>query len=69
MEGAMWYIIGTVVVVLIGLIVYAGKKDNSCGCCKSKLDDKPAFRTEDSLEKYDKTIDGHRSTVDFDDAE
>ncbi len=67
----MWYLIGVVAVVLIGFFVMASVKKDKCCCCNTKDKDvnKPPFRTDECLEKYDKPVDGHHSTVDFDDAE
>ena len=65
----MWYIIGAVAAVLVGFFVFANVKKNRCECNKDKTTDKPTFRTDESLNKYDKPIDGNRSHVDFDDAE
>ncbi|GEM_PF-4242191 len=65
----MLYAIALLAVALIGFFVFSSGKKNKCGCCNTKTADKPPFRTEDSLEKYDKPADGNRSVVDFDDAE
>jgi len=65
----MFYLIGVIAIVLVGFLVHATLKKNKCSCGAPKDAEKSAFRTEESLEKYDKPIDSHQSHVDFDDAE
>ena len=65
----MWYLIGAVTIVLIGFFVYAGVKNRRRDPGKADAEDKPLFRTEDSLNTYDKPMDDRHSHVDFDDIE
>lgn len=64
----MWYLIGVVLIALIGFFVYANRKSKRC-CCGSKESDKPTFRTEEDINTYNKPLDDKKSHVDFDDAE
>ena len=65
----MWYLIGVIVAALIGFFVYANRKKNKQSSGGAKASDKPAFRSEEDLSTYSKSLDDNKSHVDFDDAE
>lgn len=64
----MGYLIGIIVVVLVGFFVYANMKHKKHSNNAGKGDE-PAFRTEEDLSTYNKPLDDKQSRVDFDDAE
>jgi len=65
----MWYLIGVVAMVLVGFLLYASRKNKRDACAGGKANDVPPFRTEESLNSYNKPMDDQHSHVDFDDAE
>jgi Ca2+/H+ antiporter len=65
----MWYLIGVVVVVVIGFFLYASVKRHKQNLENTKAKDNSSFRTEEKLSSYGKPMDDRHSHVDFDDAE
>ena len=63
----MWYLIGFVLLALIGFFVYASVKNKKRETGSVDNKDKPPFRTGESLNTYDKPMDDQHSHVDFDD--
>jgi len=65
----MWYLIGVVAIVLIGFFVYASVKNCKREVKSVDTEDKPQFRTEESLSTYEKPMNDQHSHVDFEDVE
>lgn len=65
----MWYLAGILAIVLVGFFLYTSVKKNRQDAGKTKMEDKPPFRTEEKLSSYNKPMDDQHSHVDFDDAE